>query len=58
MRWLPGVERRVGKTASSVVVYLDKGVFLGAEAKTTLVGKGSLWSRTDGGPNPDFLCGA
>ena len=30
--WLLGVERRVGKTTSSVVVYQDKEVFLGAEA--------------------------
>ena len=29
VRWLLGAERRVGKKASSVVVYLDKEVFLG-----------------------------
>ena len=39
VRWLLGLERRVGKTASSVVIYLDKEVFLGAEAKITLAGK-------------------
>ena len=40
VRWLLGAERRVGKTASSVVVYLDKEVFLGAEAKIKMAGKG------------------
>ena len=39
IRWLVGVERRVGKTASSVVVYLDKEVFLGEGATLTVLGK-------------------
>ena len=29
VRWLLGAEKRAGKTASSVVVYLDKEVFVG-----------------------------
>ena len=33
VRWLLGVARRAGKTASSVVVYLDKEVFLGRKQK-------------------------
>ena len=39
VRWLLGAERRAGMTASSVVVYLDKEVFLGAEAKIKVAGK-------------------
>ena len=31
-RWLLGAGRRVGKIASSMVVYLDKEVFLGPKA--------------------------
>ena len=36
--WLLGAERREGKTASSVVVYLDKEVFLGEEARIKVAG--------------------
>ena len=32
MRWLLGEKRREGKTASSVVVYLQHEVFLGPKA--------------------------
>ena len=38
VRWLLGVGRRVGKTASSVVVYLDREVLL-AEASIKMAGK-------------------
>ena len=38
VRWLLGAERWEGKTALSVVVYLDKEVFLGAEVKIRMVG--------------------
>ena len=33
------IGRGAGKTASSVVAYLDKEVFLGAEAKIKVAGK-------------------
>ena len=37
-RWLLGAGRRVGKTASSMVVYLNKEVFLGPKAYIRMVG--------------------
>ena len=39
VRWLLGVGRRSGKTASSVVVYLDSEVLLGADASINMAGK-------------------
>ena len=38
VRWLLGVGRRMGKTASSVVVYLDREVFLGPKAYIRMAG--------------------
>ena len=37
-RWLLGAGRRVGKMASSMVVYLDKKVFLGPKAYVQMAG--------------------
>ena len=37
-RWLLGEGRRVGKMASSMVVYLDKEVFLGPKAYVRMAG--------------------
>ena len=37
-RWLLGAGQRVGKAASSVVVYLDKEVFLGPKAYVRMAG--------------------
>ena len=37
-RWLLGAGRRVGKMASSMVVYLDKEVFLGPKAYVQMAG--------------------
>ena len=37
-RWLLGVGRRVGTTASSVVVYLNENVFLGPKAYIRMAG--------------------
>ena len=39
VRWLLGVGGHVGKTASSVVVYLDREVLLGAEASIKMAGR-------------------
>ena len=39
VRWLLGVRRREGKTASSVVVYLENEVFLGPKACMKMSGK-------------------
>ena len=39
VRWLLGVARRMGKTPSSVVVYLDSKVLLGVEASVKMTGK-------------------
>ena len=39
VRWLQGVGRRVGKTASSMVVYLDREVLLGVEASIRMARK-------------------
>ena len=41
-RWLLGAGRRVGKTASSIVVYLDKEVFLGPKAYVRADGGGGI----------------
>ena len=37
-RWLLGAERRIGKMASSIVVYLNKEVFLGPKAYIRMAG--------------------
>ena len=38
VRWLLGAGRRAGKMASSVVVYLDREVFLGPMAHVQMAG--------------------
>ena len=47
-RWLLGAGRRVGRMASSMVVYLNKEVFLGPKAYVRMAGV--IAGRSDLGP--------